>query len=150
MTVEENLGLRLRTPEERERAYAAFPILGQRRRQVGGFLSGGEQQMLALASALVRPPDLLVADEPSLGLAPLVAEEIWKTLVRLRDEGVAILLVEEKSSEVLRFADDVALMALGRIVLGRAPRRRGRGAPGGRLPRRRPVLPRAGPVHPVT
>jgi ABC-type branched-subunit amino acid transport system ATPase component/ABC-type branched-subunit amino acid transport system permease subunit len=116
LTVEENLGLRLRTAAEREEAFRAFPILGQRRRQDAGFLSGGEQQMLALASALVRPPTLLVADEPSLGLAPLVAEEIWTTLVRLRDEGVAILLIEEKSSEVLRFADDVVLMALGRIV----------------------------------
>jgi ABC-type branched-subunit amino acid transport system ATPase component/branched-subunit amino acid ABC-type transport system permease component len=116
LTVEENLMLRLRAPDEREQAYTDFPILGQRRQQMAGFLSGGEQQMLALASALVRPPALLIADEPSLGLAPLVAEEIWRTLVRLRDTGVAILLVEEKSTEALRFADDVALMSLGRIV----------------------------------
>jgi ABC-type branched-subunit amino acid transport system ATPase component len=116
LTVEENLSIWLPTAAARDRAYAHFPVLGDRRRQRAGLLSGGEQQMLALASALVQPPKVFIADEPTLGLAPLAAAAVCRTLDQLRDLGTSILLVEEKSSEVLELADTVALMQLGRIV----------------------------------
>jgi ABC-type branched-subunit amino acid transport system ATPase component len=121
LSVEENLDVWLRDAGERERAYERFPILAQRRRQPAGLLSGGEQQMLALASALERPPRVLVVDEPSLGLAPLAVEAVFRTLVELRDRGVALLLVEEKSREVLGVADTIVLMALGRVRWAGAP-----------------------------
>ena len=115
LTVEENLEIWLPDADQRSRAYDHFAILGQRRRQLAGLLSGGEQQMLSLAPALVRPPDILIADEPTLGLAPLASEAICQTLDELRDKGVSILLVEEKATEVLALADTVAFMNLGRI-----------------------------------
>ncbi|MGH9014791.1 MAG: ABC transporter permease subunit [Acidimicrobiia bacterium] len=116
LTVDENLTLLLRSAPERERAYERFPLLAQRRRQAAGLLSGGEQQMLSLASALVRPPEVFIADEPSLGLAPLATEEVFRALAQLRDLGSALLLVEEKAREVLDLADTVAFMELGRIT----------------------------------
>jgi len=116
LTVEENLRLLLRSPAERQHAYERFPILGERRRQAAGLLSGGEQQMLSLASALARPPKVFIADEPTLGLAPLAAQEVSRALRELRELGVAIMLVEEKAHEVMALADIVAFMALGRIV----------------------------------
>jgi ABC-type branched-subunit amino acid transport system ATPase component len=116
LSVEENLAVWLVTGEERDRAFEHFPVLGSRRKQTAGSLSGGEQQMLSLASALVRPPDVFVADEPTLGLAPLAALAVCTTLSDLRDHGTTILLVEERASEVLALADVVAFMSLGRIV----------------------------------
>ena len=116
LTVEDNLALRLRRPAEREQAYARFPILGERRKQAAGLLSGGEQQMLALAAALVDPPAVLVADEPSLGLAPLAVEAVFAALDELRRLGVALLLVEEKARDAFALADTVAFVRLGRIV----------------------------------
>lgn len=116
LSVQENLGVWLQTPEERDQAYEQFPILASRRKQLAGLLSGGEQQMLALASALVRPPEIFIADEPTLGLAPLASEAICNVLDQLRSQGVAILLVEEKAAEVLALADTVAFMTLGRIT----------------------------------
>jgi ABC-type branched-subunit amino acid transport system ATPase component len=116
LSVEENLSVWLRTPEQRDAAYAHFPVLGQRRRQRAGLLSGGEQQILALASALVLAPRVFVADEPTLGLAPLAAARVCEILGELRDLGASILLVEEKTANVLELADTVALMQLGRIV----------------------------------
>ena len=116
LTVDENLALLLRSSSEREQAYERFPLLGDRRRQPAGLLSGGEQQMLALASALVRPPVVLVADEPSLGLAPLAAEAVFDALRELRERGSSLLLVEEKAREALELADLVAVMELGRVV----------------------------------
>jgi len=116
LTVEENLAVWLPGAAARDRAYEHFPVLGERRRQRAGLLSGGEQQMLALAGALVQPPRVFIADEPTLELAPLAAAAVCRTLDRLRDLGTSILLVEEKSADVLDLADTVALMQLGRVV----------------------------------
>jgi len=116
LSVEENLSVWLRSAEQRDAACAHFPVLGQRRRQRAGLLSGGEQQILALASALVHAPRVFIADEPTLGLAPLAATRVCEILAELRDLGASILLVEEKTANVLELADTVALMQLGRIV----------------------------------
>ena len=116
LSVEENLRVLLRTDEQRQMAYERFPILGERRKQAAGLLSGGEQQMLSLAPALANPPDVLIADEPTLGLAPLAAEEVVRALRELREAGCAILLVEEKAREVMELADIVAFMELGQLV----------------------------------
>jgi branched-subunit amino acid ABC-type transport system permease component/ABC-type branched-subunit amino acid transport system ATPase component len=116
LTVEDNLALRLRSPAERTRAYERFPLLAQRRGQPAGLLSGGEQQMLSLAAALVQPPEVLIADEPSLGLAPLAAEAVFEALTELRGMGVALLLVEEKAREAMAVADTVAIMELGTVA----------------------------------
>lgn len=116
LSVEENLRLLLRTSEQRQAVYERFPILGERRRQPAGLLSGGEQQMLSLAPALAQPPAVFIADEPTLGLAPLAAQEVVRALRDLRELGSAIMLVEEKAHEVMELADTVAFMSLGRIV----------------------------------
>jgi ABC-type branched-subunit amino acid transport system ATPase component/branched-subunit amino acid ABC-type transport system permease component len=116
LTVDENLSLLLHSSAERDQAYARFPLLADRRRHTAGLLSGGEQQMLALSSALVRPPAVFIADEPSLGLAPLASEEVFAALTELRERGTSLLLVEEKAREALELADLVAVMELGRIV----------------------------------
>jgi ABC-type branched-subunit amino acid transport system ATPase component len=114
--VEENLAVLLHTPELRTRAYQRFPVLSERRRQAAGLLSGGEQQMLSLAPALADPPTVLIADEPTLGLAPLAASEVMRAIVELRDRGTAILLVEEHAQNALRVADTLAFMELGTIT----------------------------------
>jgi ABC-type branched-subunit amino acid transport system ATPase component/ABC-type branched-subunit amino acid transport system permease subunit len=116
LTVEENLSVWLRTQAERDAACAHFPVIGQRRQQRAGLLSGGEQQILALAPALVHAPRVFIADEPTLGLAPLAAARVCQILGELRDLGASVLLVEEKTANVLELADTVALMQLGRIV----------------------------------
>ena len=116
LSVDENLQLLLRTAAEREQVYERFELLDRRRRQPAGLLSGGEQQLLALASSLVRPPVVFVADEPSLGLAPLATEEVFRALDDLRNLGTSLLLVEEKAREALAFADLVVMMQLGRVV----------------------------------
>ena len=135
LTVEENLAVLLRDPALRDRAYERFPILSERRKQVAGLLSGGEQQMLSLAPALADPPKVLIADEPTLGLAPLAAEAVIEAIVELRDRGSAVLLVEEHAQNALKVADTLAFMELGRIVwIGRPPGRR-HGAAHQRLPR---------------
>jgi ABC-type branched-subunit amino acid transport system ATPase component/branched-subunit amino acid ABC-type transport system permease component len=116
LSVDENLRVLLRSDEEQARAFDRFPILRERRRQLAGLLSGGEQQMLSLAPALARPPQVLIADEPTLGLAPLAAEEVIRALSEIRDLGSSILLVEEKAREVMALADVVAFMELGQVV----------------------------------
>jgi ABC-type branched-subunit amino acid transport system ATPase component len=116
LTVEENLRLALRESALRDRAYTRFPILADRRSQRAGSLSGGEQQMLSLAPALANPPKVFIADEPTLGLAPLAADEVLRALRELRELGSAIMLVEEKAHAVLALADMVAFMELGRIT----------------------------------
>ncbi len=116
LTVRENLQMWLPDASERDEAYARFPILGERRNLPAGSLSGGEQQMLTLAPLLVKPPDVLIADEPSLGLAPLIVEQILQIFVELRERGVALVLVEEKAKGVLEIADTVSFLSLGRIT----------------------------------
>jgi ABC-type branched-subunit amino acid transport system ATPase component/branched-subunit amino acid ABC-type transport system permease component len=116
LTVEENLAVLLSNADDRDKAYERFPILGERRKQAAGLLSGGEQQMLSLAPALAQPPKVFIADEPTLGLAPLAAEEVIGAIRELRDLGSAVLLVEEKAREVMAVADTVAFMELGKIV----------------------------------
>ncbi|WP_030729733.1 ABC transporter permease subunit [Streptomyces sp. NRRL S-237] len=115
LTIEENLALYLEDADARAAVYARFPRLAERRRIPAGALSGGEQQMLALAPLLQRPPAVLIADEPSLGLAPRVVEEVYALLTELRDAGTALLLVEEKAAEILGIADTVAYLSQGRV-----------------------------------
>ncbi|RVX37859.1 ABC-type branched-subunit amino acid transport system ATPase component [Nonomuraea polychroma] len=113
LTVEENLRTWLPDPEP---VYDRLPQLAERRGVLAGALSGGEQQLLTLAPALVRPPRVLIADEPSLGLAPLVVRQVFEVFGELRERGVALLLVEEKATEALAIADRVAFMQLGRVT----------------------------------
>jgi branched-chain amino acid transport system ATP-binding protein len=98
-----------------ERAFELFPILRQRRRQLAGTLSGGEQRILAMARVLVEVPKLLVADELSLGLAPVVVDQIYASLRRLREEGTALLIVEQHVGHALRLCDRVAILDHGSI-----------------------------------
>jgi len=114
--VEDNLTLLLADASDREKAYDRFPILGERRRLAAGSLSGGEQQMLTMAPFMIRPPKLLIADEPTLGLAPLIVGQIIEVFAELRDRGVTLLIVEERAKAVLDIADDVALLELGKLV----------------------------------
>ena len=116
LTVRENLQLWLPDHAMHDEVYERFPILGERRALPAGNLSGGEQQILTLAPLLANPPKVLIADEPSLGLAPLIVEQIMQIFVELRDRGVALLLVEEKARDVLRIADTVAFLSLGQVT----------------------------------
>jgi branched-chain amino acid transport system ATP-binding protein len=107
--------------EGMERVMELFPILRERSRQPAGTLSGGEQQMLAIGRALMARPRLLVLDEPSMGLAPLLVEKILKTLVLLREQGLTILLVEQNAQAALAIADRGYVFETGSVVLqGRA------------------------------
>ena len=103
---------------DRERCYEYFPRLQERRRERGGNLSGGEQQMLAIARALMLEPRLLLLDEPSLGLAPIVTRELFRILGEIvREEGVTMLLVEQNAKLALALADYAYVLEAGRIVL---------------------------------
>ena len=100
-----------------EQVYELFPRLKERRRQEAATLSGGERQMLVLGRALMGRPRLLMLDEPSLGLAPLIVRDIFRILTRLRDEGVSILLVEQNARAALRVADQAYVLELGRVAI---------------------------------
>jgi branched-chain amino acid transport system ATP-binding protein len=124
MTIEENLllGAFLRKDQDGiqadvQRAYDLFPILGERRKQAAGTLSGGEQQMLAMGRALMSQPKLLMLDEPSMGLSPIMMQKIMATIVELRNQGTTILLVEQNAQAALSLADTGHVMEVGRIVL---------------------------------
>ena len=122
LTVEENLLLSFRAsrgrkevPAALERAFDLFPAISNRRKQVAGTLSGGEQRMLAMARVLVEEPKLLVADELSLGLAPIIVDEVYASLDRLRTAGTALLIVEQHVGHALDLCDRVVLLDHGSI-----------------------------------
>ncbi|MFE2984596.1 ATP-binding cassette domain-containing protein [Streptomyces sp. NPDC059262] len=115
LTIEENLTLHLPDKHAREAVYERFAGLAARRNVTAGALSGGEQQLLALAPLLQEPPRVLIADEPSLGLAPRIVEDVFRLLTELRDAGTGLLLVEEKATEILGVADTVAYLERGRV-----------------------------------
>ena len=123
LTVEENLraGAYLRRDPEKmnrdyERVFKLFPILLERFKQKAGTMSGGERQMLAFGRALMNGPKLLLLDEPSLGLAPILVDEIFKVILTIREEGVTILLVEQNAKKALELADKGYVFETGRIV----------------------------------
>ena len=123
LTVEENLSLafrrelgKKRTSDAVQRAYELFPRMGERRKQLAGTLSGGEQRMLALARVLVNPPRLLIADELSLGLAPIIVDEVYRTLTTVREQGTALLLVEQHVHHALSLADDAIVLVKGEVA----------------------------------
>ena len=125
-SVEDNLQLgafriaRATAARSFERVYTLFPRLKERRRQLAGTLSGGEQQMLAMGRALMGAPKLLMLDEPSLGLAPIIVADIFKIVGELRASGVSVLLVEQNAQAALKIADRAYVMELGEFILNGA------------------------------
>lgn len=122
LSVEQNLSLSFRRVKGRagvrpslERAYELFPVLGRRRKQAAGTLSGGEQRMLSMARVLVEGPKVLIADELSLGLAPIIVGELYETLARLRADGTALLIVEQQVSHALELCDRVVVLDHGAV-----------------------------------
>jgi len=99
-----------------DRVFELFPVLSERRKQLGGTLSGGEQQMLAIGRALMAKPRILLLDEPSLGLAPKVIASIFQIITQIRSEGVTILLVEQNANQALRIADRGYVLELGHVL----------------------------------
>ena len=128
LTVEENLTLAFRQWAGRqllasnlERAYTAFPVLRERRRQLAGTMSGGEQRLLSLAKVLVVPPKVLVADELSLGLAPVVVDTVYDGLTQINQRGTALIVVEQQISRVLRLATKGVVLDRGRVAYEGGP-----------------------------
>ncbi|MEP7329679.1 MAG: ABC transporter ATP-binding protein [Betaproteobacteria bacterium] len=103
--------------EDIERVFETFPILKERREQLAGTLSGGQQQMVAIGRALMSRPTLVLFDEPSLGLAPMMVETIGKMIARIREQGTTVLLVEQNASLALRLADRAYVLETGRVIL---------------------------------
>jgi branched-chain amino acid transport system ATP-binding protein len=128
LTVEENLRLGLAARRSRangsafEQAFELFPVLREFRRRHAGALSGGQQQQLAIARALAAEPDVLLLDEPSLGLAPKVVDVVFEALGRIRDAGLAVLLVEQRAQRTVAFADRSYVLANGELRLTLAPK----------------------------
>ncbi len=124
LTVQENLKLAAYARKDRDqvekdirRVYELFPRLEERRNQLGDTLSGGEQQMLAVGRALVTGGDLLLLDEPSMGLAPILVQEIFNILREIRERGTTILLVEQNANQALKLADRAYVLETGSVVL---------------------------------
>ena len=127
LTVRDNINLgayhyfkrsnRLEIKERIERVYQMFPILGKRSKQIAGTLSGGEQQMLAIGRALMGRPELLLLDEPSMGIAPLVVREIFNVIKQLNESGTTVLLVEQNARAALKVAHHSYVIERGEIVL---------------------------------
>ncbi len=124
MTVEENLDMgslkgesRQRREQSKDMVFELFPRLRERRRQIAGTLSGGEQQMLAIGRGLMARPRLMMFDEPSLGLAPILVKEIFNVINRIRDEGTTVLIVEQNVKQTLSISDRAYVLENGRIVL---------------------------------
>ena len=122
MTVQENLemGAYIKkdvSQEDLETVFNYFPRLKERRKQIAGTLSGGEQQMLAIARALMMEPKLLMLDEPSLGLAPIVVEEIFSIIKRIKDQGVSLLIIEQNLMQALNASDRGYVMTTGKVVM---------------------------------
>ncbi len=103
--------------QQLDEQYALFPILRERREQYAGTLSGGEQQMLAMGRALMSQPSLIMMDEPSTGLAPLIVKDIFNVIVKMRDEGKTVLLVEQNAKAALQVADRGYVLETGKVVL---------------------------------
>jgi branched-chain amino acid transport system ATP-binding protein len=123
LTVVENLELTFRRSHGRagvrsalDQAFEMFPRLGERRRQVAGTLSGGEQRMLSLVRVMVEQPRLLIADELSLGLAPIIVDEVYRTLARIRDAGTTLLIIEQHVHHALGLADDAIVLVKGEVA----------------------------------
>ena len=124
LTVRENLELgafprrvRMHAARNLERVYALFPRLAERERQLAGSLSGGEQQMCAIGRALMSEPTLLMLDEPSLGLAPILVEQVMKTIAELNEAGITVLLVEQNLHQALEIAERGTVIETGRVRL---------------------------------
>ena len=125
LTVEENLQVAAKDNSSRwsvKRVYQLFPRLEERRRQRAKTLSGGEQQMLAIARGLMTNPDCLIMDEPSEGLAPIIIQGLWQAIAKLKAQGLSILLVEQNAALALQLVDFVHVISKGRVVYSGTPK----------------------------